>query len=64
MKLLAEKLSQDIPFVRVDFYDVDGKVYFGELTFFPGSGLEPFNPPEWDEKMGGWVTLPNKTYNA
>ena len=60
MKLLAERLAQDIPFVRVDFYDVNGKVYFGELTFFPGGGLEPFNPPEWDKTFGDWIKLAEK----
>ena len=58
MVALAEKLSRNIPFVRVDFYDVNGKIYFGEMTFFPGSGFEKFNPPEWDEKIGDWLTLP------
>lgn len=55
---LAEKLSQGIPFVRVDFYEVDGKIYFGELTFYPGSGFEEFTPEEWDYKLGEWIELP------
>lgn len=54
----SEKLSKDIPFVRVDFYDVNGVPYFGELTFFPGSGCEPFKPEEWDYKIGEWLKLP------
>lgn len=57
---LAEKLSVDIPFVRVDFYEVDGKLYFGEMTFFPGSGFEPFYPKKWDRILGDWIKLPNK----
>jgi len=57
MKELAAKLSKGIPHVRVDFYEVDEKVYFGELTFFHWSGLVPFNPPEWDQKVGDWITL-------
>lgn len=58
MKQLAEALSKDIPHVRVDFYDVDGKVYFGELTFSHWSGFVPFEPPEWDKKFGDWIILP------
>lgn len=55
---LAEKLSKDIPFVRVDFYDVDGNIYFGEMTFFPASGFGKFIPEEWDEKIGKMLKLP------
>ena len=57
MVKLAEKLSKTIPFVRVDFYEIDGKVYFGDLTFYPGSGFEEFKPDEWDEKIGDWITV-------
>ncbi len=57
MKNLAEKLSKDIPHVRVDFYEVDGMVYFGELTFFHWSGFVPFQPEKWDEIMGNWIQL-------
>ena len=56
----AKILSREIPFVRVDFYEVDGKVYFGELTFFPSSGFETFVPEEWDYVLGEILTLPNK----
>lgn len=55
---LAEKLSKGIPFVRVDFYEVEEKIYFGELTFYPGCGLEEFTPEEWDYKLGEWIKLP------
>ena len=55
---LAERLSRGFPFVRVDFYEAGGKVYFGELTLYPGSGLEEFTPPEWDSVLGSWLTLP------
>lgn len=58
MKELAAVLSRGIPHVRVDFYEVDGRIYFGELTFSHWSGLKPFNPPEWDEIFGSWITLP------
>ena len=57
MKEFAEKLSRDIPFVRVDFYDICGRIYFGEMTFYPGSGWEEFSPFEWDEKLGDWISL-------
>lgn len=60
MRALAEKLSQNIPHLRVDFYEVDGKVYFGELTFFHWGGIVPFEPEEWDETLGSWIELPFK----
>lgn len=58
MKQLARKLSEGTPQLRVDFYEVDGKVYFGEMTFFHCSGLCPFNPLQWDEIFGEWLILP------
>ncbi len=58
MKRLAAKLSKGIPHVRVDFYEVDGKVYFGEMTFFHWSGMTPFVPEEWDYRFGSWIKLP------
>lgn len=54
---LAEKLSSNIPFLRVDFYEINNKLYFGELTFYPGSGFEEFKPEEWDEKLGEYIEL-------
>ncbi|MBR3610306.1 MAG: glycosyl transferase [Oscillospiraceae bacterium] len=60
MKELAAKLSAGTPQLRVDFYEVDGKVYFGEMTFFHCSGLAPFRPEAWDKKFGDWVVLPEK----
>jgi len=57
MKELASKLSQGIPHVRVDFYDVNGKVYFGEMTFYHWSGICPFEPEEWDYKFGEYIDL-------
>lgn len=57
---ISTKLSTDIPHVRVDLYDVDGKVYFGELTFFDSSGYAKFEPEEWDYKFGEWIELPKK----
>lgn len=61
MKELAKKLSKGFPHVRVDFYDVNGQVYFGELTFFHWSGMKPFEPQEWDYIFGSWIVLPEKT---
>lgn len=55
---LAKTLSADIPHVRVDFYDINGRVYFGELTFYHYSGFVPFEPQEWDLKFGNFITLP------
>lgn len=57
MKTLAEELSQNIPQLRVDFYEVNGKAYFGELTFSHWSGMKPFEPKEWDYKLGEWIDL-------
>ena len=49
---IARILSEDFPFVRVDLYDLEGKVYLGELTFTPADGMDTYLPREWDEKMG------------
>ena len=54
----AEILSQGKAFLRVDFYEVDGKIYFGELTFYPNSGLGTFTSEEWDQVLGEWLHLP------
>lgn len=56
----SKVLSKDFPHVRVDFYEVDGHLYFGELTFYHFSGFMPFKPSKWDEIMGSWLTLPQK----
>lgn len=55
---LAKVLSKGIPFVRIDFYEVSGRVYFGEITFFPASGMEKFIPEEIDKKLGDLIELP------
>lgn len=60
MKRLAALLSQGTPQLRVDFYEVDGRVYFGEMTFFHCSGMSPFHPERWDRIFGDWVELPEK----
>lgn len=61
MKELAAKLSQGIPHVRVDFYEVNGQVFFGEMTYSHWGGMTPFNPEEWDRTIGGWIQLPQKS---
>lgn len=55
----AEQLTAGRPFLRADFYDVNGQVYFGELTFYPASGMGPFTSEEWDYKLGDWIHLPD-----
>ncbi|MFK4786227.1 ATP-grasp fold amidoligase family protein [Fusobacterium sp. MFO224] len=52
MKKIAEKLAEDFPFVRVDLYDIDNEIIFGELTFYPWSGYVKFNPKNFDYEMG------------
>lgn len=58
---LSRKLSREFPHVRVDFYYVEGKIYFGELTFFHASGTGKFKPEEFDYVMGDWLKLPEKS---
>ena len=52
MLAIAERLSEDFPYVRVDLYSVDGKVYFGELTFYPWSGYVQYTPDKADYWFG------------
>ena len=58
MLRLSRALSEGIPFVRTDFYIVGGKLYFGEITFFPASGMKRFEPESYDRLFGSWITLP------
>ena len=58
MKQAAAALSKGMPHVRVDLYNINGEIYFGELTFFHFSGVVPFEPAEWDEKIGEYLKLP------
>ena len=53
----AEVLSSEFPFVRVDLYDVNNTIYFGELTFYPGSGYESYVPDEFDYELGNMFSL-------
>lgn len=57
MRMVAEKLSAGIKFVRVDLYVHDGKVYFGELTFHPAGGYTPISPMEWDRILGDKIII-------
>lgn len=58
MITIGAKLSVNIPFVRIDLYNISGRIYFGEITFFPLSGLGSFTPAIWNEKMGDLIRLP------
>ena len=57
---IVKKLSEGITYVRVDLYNIKGKIYFSELTFFDGSGFDKFNPEKWDYVLGEWLELPSK----
>lgn len=46
-----------LAFLRVDFYEIDGRIYFGELTFSPGGGYTKFFPEVWDYTLGSWIDL-------
>jgi len=60
MRELCCLLAKDIPFIRVDLYEVDKKIYFSELTFSPCAGFMPFSPKKYDEILGGLIELPPK----
>ena len=57
---LSKILAKDIPELRVDFYEINEKIYFGELTFYDASGFDKFEPYEWDKKIGSWLKLPER----
>jgi hypothetical protein len=59
---VAKKLSQVIPHVRVDLYSINGRIYFGEYTFYTWAGLMKIEPQEWDLKLGNEIVLPS-SYN-
>lgn len=60
MKKLVNILSEGFQFIRVDLYEINGHIYFSELTFSPCSGFMPFEPKEWDKKVGDWLVLSDK----
>ena len=59
MLYIADKLaiSINIPFVRIDLYNINGNIYFGEITFFPASGIGQFKPDKWDRILGNMINL-------
>lgn len=60
MKAIAETLSKGLPHVRVDLYQADETIYFGEFTFYHMGGFFPFEPTSWDDIFGSWLQLPPK----
>lgn len=60
MKDFSEILSEGMVFCRVDYYEVDKKMYFGEITLYPTAGFGVFTPEEWDYKLGQILSLPDK----
>lgn len=54
---LASKLSEGLPFARIDFYNVNGRIYFGEITFYPSGGFDPKRLPEADLHFGSMIDL-------
>ena len=63
MKQLAQELAKPFPHVRVDFYNIKKKIYFGELTYFDGCGFYNYDPDEWDFYWGKQLELPQANYN-
>lgn len=55
---VAKALSDGIPFVRVDMYNINRHILLSELTMFPGGGFGRFYPDEWEQKLGAWIKLP------
>lgn len=55
---LARKISENHSFLRTDFYDIDGRIYFGEMTFYPEAGFGKFNPEDYDVDLGELIKLP------
>lgn len=56
---LSKKCSSGFPFLRTDWYEINGRVYFSEFTFYLDAGMEPFYPEKWDKILGSWITLPD-----
>ena len=57
MLSISKKLSKNYPFLRVDFYVIENRIYIGELTLYPASGFDGFEPEEWDMVLGEWIDL-------
>ncbi len=60
MLTLVKQLAVVPTFLRVDFYEINGELYFSEFTFFSDSGLKKFHPEKWDRELGDLINLPNK----
>lgn len=60
MVSLVRQLAKDIPHVRIDMYNCDGKIYFGEMTFYDSSGYDDLQSDEWNRRLGDWIKLPQK----
>lgn len=60
MIAVARKLAANQPFVRIDLYEINERVYFGEITFYPAAGLGAFKPAEWNQILGDLICLPAK----
>lgn len=54
---IAQKLSNGFKFLRVDLYNVNENIYFGELTFYPAAGIGSFAPEKWDKTIGSWLNI-------
>ena len=57
MICICHKLSENMKFVRIDMYVIDNRIYFGEITFYPASGMGLFNPDKWNEELGNLISL-------
>ncbi len=57
MKEIAAKLSKGMKFVRIDLYELNGRIYFGEYTFYHGGGFRLSKPEEWEIRMGDWIDI-------
>lgn len=58
---ISKQISAGYPFMRTDFYEINGKLYFGEITLYPASGWDEFEPDEYDMIFGNMLTLPEIT---
>lgn len=54
---VGERLSEDLPYTRIDLYDVDGKIVFGEITFYPWSGYVKYHPDSYDFQLGSYFDI-------
>ena len=57
MKEIAAKISKGMKFVRIDLYEISGKIYFGEFTFFHGGGFWPMHPEKWEYELGNLIDI-------